>query len=162
MANWWTWTLIYFPSWTDIISSQRWVCVSVYPCMWVHSCTLVSQCVHAMWIRALVCCVETGSVQTQFPLYSRRNVPAATAIKVVNNPSHQLRQQPPPPKKKEKKKPTQRQCQWTQPGVCGSNRDVTSLTQHSLRFQLAFRAARWLNLLQTNKISAQDVLICQV
>lgn len=59
----------------------------------------VFQYVHVAWFHALVCCVETGSVQTQFPLYSKRNVPAATAIKVVNNPSHQFRQGPLSPPK---------------------------------------------------------------
>lgn len=39
--------------------------------------------------------------------------------------------------------------------------DVTSLTRHSLRLQLAFRAAGGLNLLQTNTISREDVLKCQ-
>lgn len=46
-----------------------------------------------MWHRSMrcACCcciVETGSVQTQFPPFqNRRKFPAATAIKVVNNPS---------------------------------------------------------------------------
>lgn len=107
-----------------------------------------------------VCCGDTGSLQTQFPLCSKRIVAAERAINVVNNPSYQLRQGPLSPHNI--KTHTHTQCQRTQSGVYSSNMGVTSLIRHSLRFQLAFRAAGWLNLLQTNKISAEDVLKWQV
>lgn len=141
----------------DLFSIQNWHNFIPVVCVHVRSVlhTFVFHRVHVAWLYVLVCCVETGSVQTQFPLYCTWNVPAATAIKVVNNPSLQLRQGP-------GKKPTQRQCQRTRSGVCSSNMDDTSLTQRSLRFQLAFRAAGWLNLLQTNNINAEDVLKWQV
>lgn len=142
---------------SDLFSIQNWHNFIPVVCVHVRSVlhTFVFHCVHVAWLYVLVCCVETGSVQTQFPLYCTWNVPAATAIKVVNNPSLQLRQGP-------GKKPTQRQCQRTRSGVCSSNMDDTSLTQRSLRFQLVFRAAGWLNLLQTNNINAEDVLKWQV
>lgn len=58
MANWWSWTLNYFPFETDNFIPA--VCVLMY--------MFVFQCVHAVWFCALVCFfVETGSIQTQFP-----------------------------------------------------------------------------------------------
>lgn len=73
----------------------------------------------------------------------------------MNNPLHQLGGGGALPV-------TQRQRQSTQSGVSSSNMGVTSLTRLALRLQLAFRAAGWLNLRHTNKISTEDALKCQV
>lgn len=144
----------------DLFSIPNWHNFIPVMCVCVHSCT----CLYSdacMWCGFVCgCCVETGSLQTQFPRYSKRNVPAATAIRVVNNPSHQLRQGPLSPQRK-KKRPTQRQSQETV-RCLQLKRGSHFLTWHSLRLQLAFRADGRLKLLQTNEISTGDVLKCQV
>lgn len=129
MANWWTWTLIYFPSQTDIILSQR--------------------CMQRGFVRLL----SRNWVSTN-PIPLLQKAEWGAAIKAVNNPSHQLRR-----RRRRERENGRRWCRRTQSGVCSSNRDVTSLTRYSLRFQLTFGGAGWPKLLQTNMISTEDVLL---